>query len=269
MPRRANDVPRLFFDSSTLTIVVIALAKFGPLTSPELAEVCNLDRTRISRSLAKLERLGITIRYAWAGRRPKTGEKWLRSLKGAIPSLYDLDRGHPLFLRIGDLGRCLARNFAPPGTPRQGRRHYRGPKPAAKPLTKEDLRLFGDTPAARILYFLSWARNVPIRQMGSALNISKGINHTVKVLKRHGIVAGNATHDSHRLNLNKEFCAYWSMLEIGRAIDRITGLEFKGLARARRVKLAIKKMRAIHRRAALRRQAVLKNRKYRAAKSLK
>lgn len=251
MPQRITDLPPLFGGSTTQTLLVIALAVNGSVTYEELVHMTDLDQSRVVKAMKALERRRVVMSYPWASRHQRITP--VRSNR--LPKLWDLDRANPLFRRIGILARCLARDFPTPRARRKKTsRQFAGPFPTGPyVLTKAEARLFGDTPKARMLIFLSWALNVPIEQLGKSLSMSRRALKTVQLWERYGIVKSTRRKNLHEVTLNKEFCAYWSLLEIGREIDRLTGFEFKGLAAARRIKLALVKIKKINRYATQRR----------------
>ncbi len=231
MPPRKVDVPPIFYDSRPSTLIIIALSVHGNMTKRELSRVTTLEKSRVTRLLNQLKQRKLAIDYKWGGS-PMPGHNT------KIPSrdkMWALDPHHPLFLRIGDLARCLARKYP---TPRdrlnKGPRRYHGPRLPKYDLPADDLKVFGEKPIARTLMLLCWARNVPVEKMTALLGRGRGTRDSLALLESYEIISTRWLGSQHQASLKRAFCAYWSLLELGRAIDRATGLEYKPLARARR-----------------------------------
>ncbi len=243
MPRRKVDVPPLIYGSGPLTLIVIALSLHGNLTTRELSSVTTLHKTRVNRLLNQLKRQRLAIDFPWGGYRTLTGPPGRRIKNPARDKMWALDPHHPLFLRIGDLARCLARQFPTPNDRLKKKpRKYNGPRLAKYQIAGEEWKIFGDAPLSRILLLLAWANNVPIEKMSTLLGRGRGTRNSISVLERYGIVTARWHGHEHQVSLNPAFCAYWSLREINRKIDLESGREYKSLAQARWKALLRKQM---------------------------
>jgi hypothetical protein len=242
MASRKVDVPPLIYGSGPLTLIVIALSVHGNMTRRELSSVTTLHKTRVTRLLNQLKRRKLVLDFTWGGKTTLTGTLGRRRKNPTSERMWALDPHHPLFLRIGDLGRCLAKQFPTPNdrTIKQMRR-YHGPRLAKYQITGDEWKIFGDAPIARTLLLLSWAHNVPIEKMTTLLGRGRGTRVSISILERYGIVTTRWHGSEHQVSLNPDFCAYYSLRGTGRVIDKATGAEHKYLAQARQKALLRKR----------------------------
>jgi hypothetical protein len=88
---------------------------------------------------------------------------------------------------------------------------------------------------------LSRCQNMHIGTLQRLLGLGKNLVEIVTTWQRWGIL--KSEHPSgkgrpHVVSLDPEFCAYWQLRELCRAIDQATGSEFLALTTSRKIAIA-------------------------------
>ena len=247
--------PPIINDSSVQTAIVIAFAKHGCLTVDEISALLDLERTHITKRLAKMRTIGIATSFAWGGNNfLKGGTKppnWISRTR-----MWMLDRRYPVYKKVRALGRALAKSFPPPGTIQGTYRTFRRTRDLDPFPSQPNLYCLGNSRRGRILMILARGRGLPIHTLAKLLGCSRDAYGSIEGLVTFGVLQKKwADNDlrEHVIMLNAQFPGYWGLVYLAWAIDRATGNEFRSLSRARRAEVNYKRLSKINARRAKRR----------------
>lgn len=239
MPKTKTPYPPLILESSPHTLVFVALGVNGAMTPSELNLVTKLEQSRLTRILNRMQRRRLVIKYPWHGN---------AFLKGGLRTnhkrfLWALDPHHPQFLRFGRFAGCLVKDFPLPAQRSNKRiRSYNGPRFEKYDVPQDEIHPLGTGHRTRILMLLSRVKSVPIETLSGKLGHGRATWKSLRILERFGIVSLRWSGTQHLASLNPEFCGYWSIRKMCRAVDAATGHTYKGLALSLRANLNRKRL---------------------------
>ncbi len=219
----------------------MALGNNGSLTQAELVTVLRLKRTHVLKRLHELREKKIVTSYVWGGNAHNKGAKGPPNWRS--PELmWALDPRHPFYRKILALARYLLKSFplARRGPVKWGRR-YRQARTPVHTIPQSDLYVIGDRSPCRVVMMLSRRGNMRIGTLQRLLGLGKNLVEIVNAWQRWGILKSEYPAGKgrpHVVSLDIEFCAYWQLRELCRAIDQATGSEFLALTKSRRIAIA-------------------------------
>lgn len=176
--RRAKMAPPLFEGRLMLTIVM-ATSVWGPMRLSEIESLIGrtYHSSRTGQAARKLERLGICV-CTYRGKRNITVE---------------MDRRHPMFVKLRRLGRKLYAFYIEPHATtlpisRGKQIRYNVPALPKRDPATIDYHIFGDRPQVRVLHLLVEALSLPAFMIAKLLGTSHAVYKAIHDLETAGLI---------------------------------------------------------------------------------
>lgn len=230
-----------FFGGAARAHVFIALAAHGPLTTQEIMDLTNMPRANVQHRAEWLTQRDIVV--VWRARCMEGRVKPVRAI-------WALDRQHPWYVSLRNLGRRLASAFPLRGSIAKTHvRMYRGPRKPYHPARLID-NLFGTPAQHRIIMLLAHtgSRSYPLATLARLLGLGRN-NATcaINFLECFEIVTTRWRGRERLVRLNRRFPAWREIRRLAHLMDQNCGNEFAGIARLHHWNVEINRRRVQHR----------------------
>jgi hypothetical protein len=208
--RRRSLAPPLF-DGRLMLIIVMATSVWGPMRLGEIEALmgkqCHSSNT--GRAARFLERLGICV----------------ITYRGKTNITVELDRRHPMAMKVRRLGRRLYTSYLAPISRKLPKRtakqiRYRTPAiPKHEPSTL-DMHIFGNRPQMRILHLLAESGSLPAFMVRRLLGTSHAIYKAIRELESAGIVKTRPKGQALYVRLDTSWSGHLPLRALLKALNK-------------------------------------------------